>query len=140
MRLTTWLASCLALAAATAPARAAEMHNVVLFVADGMRAGMASPEHAPAMAELRAEGVTFANSHANFPTLTMHNAAVMATGHLAGDTGEFSNTIYAGYPVAAAKNSVTPFLENDSVLADVDAHFGGDFLHEDTLLKAARAL
>jgi hypothetical protein len=123
----------------TAPAAAAETHNVILFVADGMRAGMATREFAPAMSQLRAEGVTFAKSHAIFPTLTTLNASVMATGHLPGDTGDFSNIIYTGYPVAPAKNTVTPFLENDSVLADVDEHFGGDYLNEDTILKLARA-
>src|SRR5262249_44647467 len=117
---------------------AAEANSVILFVADGMRAGMATPEHAPAMAKLRAQGVTFANSHANFPTFTTLNASVMATGHFAGDTGDFSNTIFTGYPVGPAKNAVTPFLESDSVLADVDQHFGGDYLNEDTILKAAR--
>jgi hypothetical protein len=116
----------------------AQQHNVILFVADGMRAGMATPERAPAMAKLRVEGVTFANSHSNFPTFTTLNASVMATGHLAGDTGDFSNTIFTGYPVGPAKNAVTPFLESDSVLADVDQHFGGDYLNEDTILKAAR--
>jgi Type I phosphodiesterase / nucleotide pyrophosphatase len=123
----------------TAPAAAAETHNVILFVADGMRAGMATREFAPAMSQLRAEGVTFANSHAIFPTFTTLNASAMATGHLPGDTGDFSNIIYTGYPVAPAKNTVTPFLENDSVLADVDEHFGGDYLNEDTILKLARA-
>ena len=127
------------MAVLTGPAAAAEMHNVILFVADGMRAGMATREHAPAMSKLRAEGVTFAKSHAIFPTFTTLNASVMATGHLPGDTGDFSNIIYTGYPVAPAKNTVTPFLENDSVLADVDEHFGGDYLNEDTILKLARA-
>ena len=122
----------------TGRAAAAETHNVILFVADGMRAGMATREHAPAMSKLRAEGVTFAKSHAIFPTFTTLNASVMATGHLPGDTGDFSNTIYTGYPVASAKNTVTPFLENDSVLADVDEHFSGDYLNEDTILKLAR--
>jgi Type I phosphodiesterase / nucleotide pyrophosphatase len=122
----------------TGPAAAAEMHNVILFVADGMRAGMATREHAPAMSKLRSDGVRFAKSHAIFPTFTTLNASVLATGHLPGDTGDFSNIIYTGYPVAPAKNTVTPFLENDSVLADVDEHFGGDYLNEDTILKLAR--
>ena len=37
-----------------------------------------------------------------------------------------------------AANSVTPFIENDAVLGDLDAHFGGNFLNEDTILKLAR--
>ena len=31
----------------------------------------------------------------------------------AGDTGDFSNTIYAGFPVPGAGDSLTPFLESD---------------------------
>jgi arylsulfatase A-like enzyme len=139
MGLRALLAGCIALGTLSVGAPAAETRNVVLFVADGMRAGLATPERAPAMAKLRAEGVAFANSHSSFPTFTTVNAAAMATGHLAGDTGDFSNTIYTGYRVAAARNSVTVFLENDAVLGDVDEHFGGDYLNEDTILKAARA-
>ena len=38
--------------------------------------------------------------HSLFPTFTMANASGMATGHYLGDTGDFSNTIYTGFPVA----------------------------------------
>jgi hypothetical protein len=63
----------------------------------------------------------------------------MATGHLLGDTGDFSNYIYTGFQVPGAGNSLTPFLESDPVLGDVDEHFAGDYLNQDTILKAARA-
>ena len=43
--------------------------------------------------------------------------SAMATGHYLGDTGDFSNTIYTGYPVAHANDTVTPFLEVNPVLA-----------------------
>ncbi|HJS84235.1 MAG TPA: alkaline phosphatase family protein, partial [Acetobacteraceae bacterium] len=66
------------------------------------------------------------------------NASAMATGHMLGDTGDFSNFIYAGFPVPSAANSVTPFLESDPVLGDVDEHFSGNFLDEETILAAAR--
>ena len=114
-------------------------HNVILFVADGMRAGLATPQNAPAMAALLAQGVRFTNSHSLFPTFTTANASGMATGHQIGDTGDFSNTIYTGFQVPGAGNSLTPFLESDPVLGDVDEHFAGDYLNEETILKAARA-
>ena len=38
-----------------------------------------------------------------------------------------------------AGDTVVPFLENDAVLGDVDEHFGGDYLNEETILKMARA-
>lgn len=123
----------------TLPALAAEPHNVVLFVPDGLRAVMVSPETAPTTAAVRDGGVNLKNSHSLFPTFTTPNAAAMATGHYLGDTGEYGNTIDAGFPVPGAGGSLTPFMESDPVLGDVDEHFAGDYLNETTLLKAARA-
>ena len=112
--------------------------NLILFVPDGLRGRIVTSQTAPAMAEVRDKGVNFKNSHSLFPTFTTANASAMATGHYLGDTGDFSNTIYTGYPVAAAAGTVTPFLESDPVLHDVDEHFGGDYLNEETVLKMAR--
>lgn len=120
-------------------ARSVIKHNVVLFVPDGLRPAMVTRETAPAMAAVRDLGVNFRNSHSLFPTFTTPNAAAMATGHYLGDTGDFSNTIYTGFPVPGAGNSLTPFLESDPVLGDVDEHFAGDYLDEATILKVARA-
>jgi hypothetical protein len=113
-------------------------HNVILFVPDGLRALMVTPERAPTMAAIRDKGVNFKNPHSLFPTFTTANASAMATGHYLGDTGDFSNTIYTGYPVGPADGTVTPFLENDAVLFDVDEHFDGNYLNEETILKLAR--
>src|SRR4051812_43085559 len=112
--------------------------NLILFVPDGLRGRIVTAQTAPAIAELRDKGVNFRNSHSLFPTFTTANASAMATGHYLGDTGDFSNTIYTGYPVAHANGTVTPFLEVNPVLLDVDEHFGGDFLNEQTVLKLAR--
>src|ERR1700681_1942863 len=113
--------------------------NMILFIPDGMRALKVTPETAPAMAEVRDKGINFKNPHVLFPTFTMANGSAMATGHHLGDTGNFSNTIYTGYASAPAGDTVVPFTENNAVLADVDEHFGGDYLNEETILKAARA-
>jgi arylsulfatase A-like enzyme len=113
-------------------------HNVVLFVADGLRPGMVNEQTAPTMAALLARGTRFTNSHSLFPTFTTANASGMATGHMLGDTGDFSNFIYSGFPVPGAGDSLTPFLESDPVLGDVDEHFAGDYLNEETILRAAR--
>ena len=125
--------------AGVASAQTNAPHNVILFVPDGLRGRIVKAQTAPAMAELRDKGVYFKNSHSLFPTFTTANASAMATGHYLGDSGDFSNTIYTGYPVAAAGGTVTPFLESDPVLHDVDEHFGGDYLNEETILKMARA-
>src|SRR5215472_6544742 len=113
-------------------------HNVVLFIPDGLRALIVSEESAPTMAAVRDRGVNFNNPHSLFPTFTTPNASAMATGHYLGDTGDFGNTIYVGRPVASDGNSVTPFLENDNVLGELDQQFAGNYLNEETILKAAR--
>ena len=126
--------ACTAFAQAPAP----QPHNVVLFVADGLRFRMVDDSTAPTMAAIAREGVSLRNGHALFPTFTTANASGMATGHMLGDTGDFSNTIYAGFQVPGAGNTLTPFLENDAVLGDVDEHFSGNYLDEATILKLAR--
>ena len=67
----------------------------------------------------------------------------MATGHMLGDTGDYSNTIYTGFEVDTRRatrpqlRTVTPFLESDPVLAQMDEHFAGNYLDEATILKLA---
>jgi hypothetical protein len=131
-------AACAAIFLQIAPADAQSQRNLILFVPDGLRALSVTPETAPAMAAVRDKGVNFVNPHSLFPTFTMANASGMATGHFLGDTGAFSNTIYTAYPVASAGGSVTPFIENDPILGDIDAHFSGNFVDEDSILFIAR--
>src|SRR6201982_2270644 len=71
--------------------------NLILFVPDGLRGRIVTPQTAPAMAEVRDKGVNFKNSHSLFPTFTMANGSAMSTGHYLGDTGTFSNTIWTKY-------------------------------------------
>ncbi|OYE01167.1 hypothetical protein CDG79_31095 [Nostoc sp. 'Peltigera membranacea cyanobiont' 232] len=114
--------------------------NVIIFVADGLRNGSVNPIDTPTLYSIRQQGVTFANSHSLFPTFTTPNASAIATGHYLGDTGDFSNTIYTGFPSPNANGSVTPFIENDSVLGDIDEKFpGNNFLDEESLLAYARS-
>ena len=139
MRLLPLLLALLGATAGTPPAWAEPARNVILFVADGLRAGMVTPDTTPTMARLAARGVLFANPHSQFPTFTTANAAALATGHMAGDNGDFSNVIDIATPIAAAGGAITPFLENDAVLGEVDRAAGGDYLNETTFLQAARA-
>jgi hypothetical protein len=138
-----FLTSAIALAPLPAVAQAASAqaspvrHNLIIFVADGLRSHIVSDKTAPTMAAIRREGVDFADSHSLYPTVTTANGSAFATGHQLGDTGDFANSIYTGFPVAAQKGSPTPFLENDGVLGDLDAHFGGNYLDETTVLTAA---
>ena len=131
------LLACILFAAPAASAPAPP-HNIILFVPDGLRAAMVDATTAPTMNAIKTHGVAFTNSHSIFPTFTTANASGMATGHYLGDTGDFSNTIYTGFPsVAPAAGSVTPFLESDPILIDISQHFGGNYLDEETVLAAA---
>jgi arylsulfatase A-like enzyme len=127
-------------AGATPPPR-----NVIIFIADGLRHDSVNATDAPTLLALRKRGVHFTNSHSLFPTLTTPNASAIATGHYLGDTGDFSNTEYVGYPTfnhgdfGKAPGTPTPFLENDPVLGDLGGHMdGANFLNELSLLAAAR--
>jgi arylsulfatase A-like enzyme len=123
-----------------APAR----RNVIVFVADGLRYSSVNEHDTPAMWSVRANGVDFANTSALFPTFTLTNAAALATGHHAGDTGVYSNYIWAGAATfdtgnfSATPGTPVPFLENDRVLADLVDRYGAGYLGERTLLSLAR--
>lgn len=135
----------LGLAAASVSAvaqQAPRRHNVIIFVADGLRRGSVNEQDMPALMRVRRSGVDFENSHSVYPTFTTANASAIATGHGLGDTGDYSNTLYPGVwltkpDATAGGGSVTPFLENDEILADMNAVFHGNYLGERTLLTAA---
>ena len=114
-------------------------HNVIIFVADGLRYGSVEPGNMPNMARLKSQGVDFTNSHSLYPTVTTVNASAIATGHGIGDTGDFGNTLYVATPMVSLKGSTLGFLENDTVLDEMNQKFGGNYLDETTLLAAARA-
>ena len=113
-------------------------HNVILFVADGLRSGIVSDETAPVMAAIRHEGVNFRNSHALYPTVTTVNGSAIATGHRVGDTGDFGNTIWVGAAVNPNSPSKFAAVEDDDTLAGLNKQFGGNYLHEQSLMATAR--
>lgn len=118
--------------------------NVLIFVADGLRHGSVNERDTPALWRIRSQGVHFENSHALYPTLTMTNASAIASGHGPGDTGVFSNVIWPGFAIFDTGNfnkrlgTPLPFIEDDQILADLDAHLGGNCLGSETFLPLAR--
>ena len=67
---------------------------MIVFVVDGLRPDAITFDGTPTLARLRAEGVTFANSHSVFPTVTRVNAATLATGAQPGTSGIVGNQMY----------------------------------------------
>ena len=139
-------AACLAAASLLVSAAEVPKHrNVIVFVADGLRAASVNPADAPALFRLRSDGVNFVNSHSIFPTVTMTNASAIATGHYPGDTGQFANNLFVGRRIFATGNfgrmpgTLTPNVEEDQVLGDIDDMFGGNYVRETSLLALARA-
>jgi len=114
-------------------------HNVIIFVADGLRSGIVSDQTAPEMASIRRDGVDFHNSHSLYPTVTTPNASAIATGHGLGDTGDFGNDLWVGFPTTADSPSSIADLEDDEALGSMNRHYGGNYLNETTVLAAARA-
>src|ERR1700761_2280589 len=127
-----------ALLASTLPALPAP-HNVIIFVADGLRSESVNATDAPTLWRGKTQGVDFRNSHSVYVTVTTANASAIATGHYLGDTGDYGNSLYVGFPVKAKENSPTVFLEDDPILREVKSHFGDGYMGPTSLLAAARA-
>lgn len=119
-------------------ADAAEPHNLILFVPDGLRSLMVNALNAPTMNQIKQNGVYFKNNHSAYPTLTMPNASVFSTGRPLGDTGIFSNTIYTQNEVHHAKDSTTPFLENDDIIDELENQYDGHLIPFSALLDEAQ--
>jgi len=77
--------------AQTPPARAA-LHLVLVL--DGLRPDSINAQDTPNLHRLRTEGVTFANSHAVFPTVTRVNASAIGSGTYPARNGMMGNTVF----------------------------------------------
>ncbi len=69
------------------------MNPVVLVVFDGLQPAQVTPELMPNLARLASGGVTSANHHAVFPTVTRANVASIVTGHHPGAHGLTANML-----------------------------------------------
>ena len=116
----------------------AQQPNIVMFVADGMRAAAVSPELTPTMARVRAEGIDFRNSHSLFPTITTANASAIATGHILATPVTSAIRFTSAFPSRVRKVSSRPSSRTTFVLAELNRHMGGNFLAEKSLMAALR--
>ena len=66
----------------------------MVLVVDGLRPDAITPDDAPTLVRLRAEGVDFVDSHSVFPTVTRVNAATLVTGAQPASHGIVGNEMY----------------------------------------------
>ena len=69
------------------------MQRVLIVVFDGLQPAQVTPALMPNLSTLAAEGATFSNNHAAFPTVTRANVATMVTGHYPGAHGLTANML-----------------------------------------------
>ena len=91
------------LLATPAIAQKAALH--VVLVIDGLRPDSINATDTPNLHRLRTEGVSFANSHAVFPTVTRVNATALGTGSYPERNGIMGNSVYI--PAVEAKRAFT---------------------------------
>jgi Type I phosphodiesterase / nucleotide pyrophosphatase len=132
-----------------APAGQKSGRLVVVMVWDGLRPDLVTAHDTPALYAMERAGVLFDRHHAVFPTLTMVNAAALATGAEPGETGIIGNRMYlfpalrrrgaAALASAAFKDWIAhPFgLENSTLLAALNGPqaFAGRLLGLDTVAQ-----
>ena len=117
----------------------------VLMVCDGLRPDFVTQRDMPHLFELGRDGVRFDRHHAAYPTVTMVNAATLATGAPPGTTGILGDVMYLGPALARrganlTQESIKPFdvpinLENTPALevANSATGFAGYLLGLDTV-------
>jgi Type I phosphodiesterase / nucleotide pyrophosphatase len=110
----------------------------LLMVWDGLRPDVVNSRDTPNLFAVAREGVLLAHQHAAFPTITMVNAAVLATGGEPDQAGIFGDSMYLlpelgtetariGPKVSVLLNSPIE-LENSNYLAALNRGFNGYLL------------
>ena len=88
------------------------MTKVLVVVFDGLQPAQVTSELMPNLAAFAASGVTFANHHAVYPTVTRANASSMVTGRNPGGHGLSANTLLVSdYDPHQAIPAMEPQLE-----------------------------
>lgn len=132
-----WLIAALVTGAASGRAAAKNEGRIFLMMVwDGLRPDLINARDTPNLFALEREGVLFSHHHAIFPTITMVNAAALATGSEPDNAGIFDDWMYfrpaLGIKEESAPSNLgllldTPVgLENTSHLATLNGAGGFD--------------
>jgi len=114
---------------------AAVAHHQLLVVLDGLRPDYVTPSLMPSLYALGQRGVTFANHHSVFPTVTRVNASSISTGAYPERHGLLGNSVF--FPQVDPRR----FLATDDRdnLLRIDAATGGHLLTATTLGEVLEA-
>ncbi len=115
------------------------MSPVLITVFDGLQPAQVTPALMPNLARFASEGVTFANHHPVFPSVTRINAASMVTGRYPGAHGLAANTLVVREldpytPFSALEDTLTRLGERTGrvllapTLADILARHGMEYV------------
>src|SRR5581483_4680578 len=120
----------------------------VLVVCDGLRPDFVTQREMPRLFEFGRQGVRFERHHSQYPTLTMVNAATLASGATAGTAGILGDAMYLGPALAQrganlAQDSLKGFatgsvdLESTATLeaANSAGAFAGNLVGLDTIAE-----
>lgn len=121
----------------------------VLMVWDGLRPDFVTAERTPNLFAMENEGVRFARHHSVFPTITMVNAATIATGAPPGSTTILGDGVYLRPRLSAHNITVAPAdswanqpvnLENSITLAALNGpkFFNGALLGSESIGQQVR--
>src|ERR1039458_2694364 len=119
---------------------------VILMVWDGLRPDLVTARDTPNLYEMEHQGTRFDRHHSMYPTLTMVNAAALATGASPGVNGIVANTMYLAPALAdkaqaldasalGEKLAKPMMFESTALLASLngDSGFAGRLLSLDTV-------
>ena len=134
-----FLAAGAASLASAVAAQSPAPHNVIIFVADGLRSGIVDEKTAPEMAAIRKNGggfpqQPFAVPHGDHAQRLRHRHRPCARRHRGfrqHHLGRRGDQRRHASPLAG--------LENDEVLGGMNQRYAGNYLAETSLLAAARA-
>ena len=121
---------------------------VIIMVWDGLRPDSVTPAATPNLYALKSQGTYFAAHHSIYPSLTMVNAAALATATLPGANGIIANKMYFGNlldaktqlsDAALARAQTKPVsLENSPMLSALNgpSAFKGNLVEVETIAQA----
>lgn len=104
------------------------------MVFDGMRPDQVTPEDAPNITRLIANGVLFNNHHAIYPTSTIPNSVAIATGTYPAKNGVPMNSIF----IPDFYSRDIGLMESNQTLMEINNYMNGELIRVPTTVQIAQ--